>query len=624
MKNTKYVVRNTYYVPCLGLILLALCLLLAPGAAAQTGDYRLTLLYTSENHGAWEPWAPVANGPLVGGIARRASLVRQLRAQTPNLLLVDSGDIAQRSLLFTRYKGQEARDLYNAVGYDAVALGNHEFDYGPTVLLDNFVTGAQFSVLAANTDTSVEPRLAGKVRPYTVREVGGQKVGLIGVLHEHLATSVSPAFGVFSTDPVEAVRASVKALEAQGVTKIVVLSHLGTYSRRFGLPFDDVGLAEAVDGVDIIVGGHDETLLADSAGLPTYAPRPAGPSPTVVKSPGGAPVLLVNDWKWGAFLGRLDVTFDAQGVPTAWQGATLPVDDKLPDDPQVAAVYQRLSTALDEVRREVLGTVASDLPGERGDVRTREAALGNLVADAMLDATTADKTQVALMNGGGLRVSLRAGQVTYGDVLTVLPFGNSIYTLDLSGADLVKALENGVSALDPNNPAASGGRFPQVAGLRFTADVTRLVGQRVVGVEIGTVQAGFKPLDPAAVYRVATNDFMVSGGDGYEALTRGTKVEQTDILLAEAVANYLRAKGTLSPRVEGRITLTAGASAPAPALQATLAAPPTGVPPQPTLGPTPTPPTLPTTGSGGGWLVAAVALGLALLLLGLLARRART
>ena len=677
--KTKYSLRTAHYASFLAAVFLMVCLLLAPRAVAQTGDYRLTILHTSENHGAWEPWSPVANGQLIGGIARRATLVKQLRAQTPNVLLVDSGDISQRALLFTKYKGQEGRDLYNAVGYDAVALGNHEFDFGAKTLLDNFVTGAKFSILAANTDYSVEPGLNGKVQPYVVRDVGGQKVGLIGVMHEHLGTSVSPTWRVFSTDPVEAVRTSVKALEAQGVNKIVVLSHMGYSSRRSGLPFDDVGLAEAVDGVDVIVGGHDETLLADTASLPVYAPRPAGPNPSVVKSPNGAPVLIVNDWKWGGFLGRLDVTFDGQGVPTTWKGDTLLVDDRIVDDPEVAALYKGLSTAVDEVRKEIVGALTADLPGERVDVRAREAALGNLVADAMLDATAPDKTQVALMNGGGIRVSLRAGQVTYGDVLTVLPFGNSIYTADLKGADLAQALENGVSALDPNNPGASGGRFPQVGGLRFTADVTRPVGQRVTQVEIGNSQTGFKPFDPDAIYHVATNDFMITGGDGYETLTRGTNIKQTDILLAEAVANYLRAKGSVNPKVEGRITLTRGA-APAPADQVTPAATgtaaaplpspatattsPTGTPTvtvRPTLNPTflagatqtaavpltlaatltpnyattvaatarllnltPTPPALPPTGDAGGGFVWVIGLGLALLLLGLLTRRVRT
>ncbi len=541
------------------LVVLALVslIVLAPRSDAQgSADFPLTLLYTSENHGQWEPYAPVANAPTVGGIARRASLVKQLRAENPHTLLVDSGDISQRSLLFPKYQGQEGRDLYNAVGYDVVTLGNHEFDYGPKTLLDKFVTGANFDIVAANTDYSVEPGLTSKVKPYVMREVGGQKVGVVGVMHAYLATSVSPSFKVRSMDPYAAVKDAVQALEAQGVNKIVVLSHMGYDARKVGLGYDDLGLASAVDGIDVIVGGHDATVLGDPATLPSWIPKPSGPNPTVVQGPSGRPVLVVNDYQWGALLGRLDVTFDGDGVAKTWQDRSQVVSDKLSDDPTVASIYANLSTALEAVRKEIVGHSAADLPGERGDVRGGEAALGNLVADAMLAATAADHSQVALMNGGGIRVSLKAGDISRGDVLTVLPFGNSIITLDVKGTNLLAALENGVSQVSVDSPASGGGRFPQLAGLRFTADLSQPVGRRVQKVEVADGASGYQPLDPTKTYRVATNDFMAAGGDGYTALAQGTAPNKTDILLADAVAEYLKAKGNVSPKVEGRIVLT--------------------------------------------------------------------
>lgn len=625
----RYLTRLWLLFAIISLFVLSLA---APGVGAQASDYKLTVLHTSENHGAWEPWPAVANGPVVGGIARRATLVKQLRGQGGNFILVDSGDISQRSLLFAKFKGQEGRDFYNAVGYDAVALGNHEFDFGPKVLLDSFVTGAKFDILAANTDYSVEPGLTGKVKPYVVKDIGGQRVGVIGVMHAHLATSVSPAWRVFSTDPVEAVRSSVKALEGQGVNKIIVLSHVGYSSRRGGLSFDDIGIAEAVDGVDVIVGGHDETLLADAAKLPSFAPKPAGANPSVVKSPNGNPVLIVNNWKWGAFLGRLDVTFDGNGVAKTWNGDNIVVDDKIAEDTTVAGIYTQFAASVEEIRKEVVGQVARDLPGERVDVRAREAALGNLVADAMLDATTPDKTQIAMMNGGGIRVTLKGGTVTRGDVLTVLPFGNVIVSLDLSGAQVKEALENAVSGLNADNPGASAGKFAQVAGVRFSADVSKPIGQRVLSVEVGSAKDGYRPLDANATYRVATNDFMANGGDGYEVFTRGKKANNTDVLLADAVVSYLRGKGTVDPKVEGRITLGGQASAP-PAAQGTPGAggtPAVQATPRPDQVPTRVatavaPGSLPTTGaSGPAATVWWVTIGAAILLLGLLLLAIRT
>lgn len=636
--------------------LAALCLLGGwRPITAQGPDYRLTVLHVSENHGQWTP-VQIGNVSL-GGVARRATLINQIKAQVPNVLVLDPGDISQGSLLFNKFQGQEGRDLYNALGVDAVALGNHEFDFGPKVLLDRFVTGAQFDVLSANADFSVEPGLTGKVKPYVVKEVGGQKVGLVGVMHDYLAQSVSPAFRVRSTNPYEAVRAAVKDLQTQGVNKIIVLSHIGYDGRRFGQAFDDLGLAAEVDGIDMIVSGHTETRLGDPATFPQALGAPSGPFPTVVKGPGGAPVVITHAYKGGLLLARLDLVFDDKGVLTSWQGAPIPVDASLAEDLKVAGVLAGLNKAVDEIRAQVVGKVASDLPGERPDVRGREAALGNLVADAALAATASDKTQIALINGGGIRTSLKAGDVTYGDALTVLPFGNKIVDLNLTGWGLVSALENGLSDYSP--PGVFGGRFPQVAGLRFTADLSQKVGQRVQRVEIGNAQQGYTPLDPNGVYRVATNDFMASGGDGYTVLTQGGDVHQTDILLADALADYLRARGTVSPKVEGRITLTSGGAAPVPA-QAT-GSPVTPTPPSatPTLDPvsltatatgaaraatvlaatrTP-PPTLlaatrtpastpaplpPTGGSGGdGWLLGL--LGAALLAAGLvLALRRRT
>ena len=555
---------------------LVLLVAVAPAPGMAQSGAKLTILYTTENHGAWEPWE-VAPGVKVGGIARRATLIKQLKAQGGPVLTVDSGDIGQRALLFAQYKGREVRDLYNAVGYDAVAVGNHELDFGPTALLDNMVTGANFAVLSANADLSVEPRLKDQVKPYVVKDIGGQKIGLIGVMHDYLRTAVNPKWGVFSTDPVAATRAAVKELQGQGVNKIVVLSHIGTQGRQVGQRYDDIGLAEAVDGVDIIVGGHDETLLADPGKLPAWASRPAGPSPTVVKSPSGAPVLVVNGWKWGALLGKLDVTFDDQGVAQSWAGELLPVDDKLAEDAQVAGVYKTLAAAAEEVKKQIVGKATADFPGDRGDVRAKEAALGNLVADAMLEVTQQDNTQIAMMNGGGIRVTLKAGDISYGDVLTVLPFGNAIISMDLKGADVLAALENGVSAVTPDSPGGSGGRFAQVSGVRFNADLSKSVGQRVSNVEVGNAKTGYKPLDPNATYRVATNDFMAAGGDGYTAFAKGTAINPAQILLADALADTIRSRGTVSPVVEGRVNLT-GRPAPVPAGQTTAVAAPAATP----------------------------------------------
>ncbi len=246
--------------------------------------YTLTVMHTSENHGHWEPFTPLRQ-PTQGGIAKRAVLVDQIRAEAANSLLLDSGDVAQGTLFFTLYGGVAARDFYNQLGYDAVTLGNHEFDLGPEALAANFVNDAEFAVLSAIVDVSDEPALAGSIDAYVILEVGGEPIGLIGVMHNHLASSSSPGPNVLNTDPGPAVEKAVSELTAQGVNKIIVISHIGFEG--------DLELAGAVDGIDVIVSGHTATLLGDADVLPEFLGPPDGSYPTIVDQSDGVPTLAV-------------------------------------------------------------------------------------------------------------------------------------------------------------------------------------------------------------------------------------------------------------------------------------------------------------------------------------------
>jgi 5'-nucleotidase/UDP-sugar diphosphatase len=511
----------------------------AVGAGAQGGEYRLTIMHTSENHGHWEPYTQTIS---LGGIARRATLVKQIRAEGGNSLLVDAGDISQGTLYFIQHRYREGAAFYNALGYDATAIGNHEFDLGPKTFAENLVANASFPLIGTNLDFSGEPLLAGKIPSYVVKTVGGEKIGLLGFTTEDVTFNSSMGPTIRVKPRLDAAKAAIADLQQQGVNKIIALSHLG-------YP-EDLRLAAAVDGIDIIASGHTFTLLGDPAKLNKALGPPEGPYPTVVQSPNGNPVLIVHAFQWGALLGRLNVTFDAGGVPIKWDGDPIVVDSSIPADPGVEALRQTFAEPLTTARQTVIGKNAVDLDGQARTLRTQESALGNLVADAMLDATRADDAQVALMNGGGIRTSLKAGDITVGGVLEVLPFGNRLVQMNLKGPDLLAALENGVSLV-----SEGAGRFPQVAGLRFAYDMSRPAGQRVTGVEIGTFGSGFQPLDPSATYRVVVNDFMAGGGDGYESLKLGMNVRGGDVPLDNALMDYIRARGTIEAHVEGRIVV---------------------------------------------------------------------
>jgi 5'-nucleotidase/UDP-sugar diphosphatase len=502
--------------------------------------YSLTILHTSENHGHWE--ATEISKVSQGGIARRAALVKKLRAETPNSLLLDSGDISQGTLYYTLYRGAEGRDLYNLLDYDAVVPGNHDFDPGPKLMAENFLSGAQFSIVAANMDFSREPLLAGRIPATVIKNVGGEKVGIFGLVTDEVVVTSSPGPNVTMKDTIQSARQAVAEFKRQGVNKVILLSHLG-------FPADQE-LAAKVGEIDIIISGHTDTLMGDSTRLDPSLGKPVSPYPAVVNSPEGGQTLIVHAFTWGRLLGRLNVTFNNRGEIVGWNGEPILVDNNITDDPATA---QKLSE-LDPGGEQPFARTAVNLEGRRAMVRNQETNLGNLTADAVLWSTSKDKTKIALVNGGGIRASIPAGDISKSQVLEALPFGNMLVQFDLSGADVIAALENGISTIEAD-PEKSGGRFLQIAGAKFNADLKKPAGSRVTEVLIGSTPSGYSPLDISATYRIVTLDFMFSGGDGYAMFKNGQNVRGGDVPEEQAVMDYLTEYSPVSPKVEGRITL---------------------------------------------------------------------
>lgn len=516
-------------------------------AGAQGGSFDVTVLHTNDVHARIDQFDKrgntcdedeLAENECFGGVARRQTVVNQVRAEGGNVVLLDAGDQFQGTLFYNQYKGGAAQEMMNTLGYNAMAIGNHEFDDGPGTLA-SFIRGVNFPVLSANIDASAEPELAGLIKPYTVLEVGGEKVGVVGYTTEDTAILSSPGPNV-KFNPIEpAVQAAVDELAAQGVNKIIAVSHAG-FSK-------DREVASAVTGLDVIVAGHTNTFLSNTD------EDAEGPYPVVVNAPDGNPVLLVSDFTWGKYLGRLDVTFDAGGVVTAYSGEPILLDSSVAQDPDVQARVDALAAPLNELKSRVIGSAAVDLDGERASCRFGECTMGNLITDAMLWQTRSEGTQIAIQNGGGIRASIAAGNVTVGDVLTVLPFGNLISTFELTGAEVVQALENGVSRAE--NPENEGtGRFPQVAGLRYSWNPNQPEGSRIVSVEVRNADGSYSPIDLSATYKVASNDFMRNGGDGYEVFVTAKNPYDFGAALDEAVQAYIAANSPVSAQLEGRIT----------------------------------------------------------------------
>jgi 5'-nucleotidase len=540
MTQGDFIMRKHLLVPSM-LLLLSLLVMFLPQVGLAQGTFSLTILHTNDTHSHLEEFDNYGGScdedeTCYGGVARRNYQINMIREGGGNVLLVDGGDAFQGTLYFNEYHGVANLHFMNHLGYQGMAVGNHEFDLGPDPL-GHFASYANFPVLSANLDVSSEPALAGLVQPYTTVNVGGETIGLIGLTTEDVTIISNIGSNVKVKDPTSSAQEAVAALQAQGVNKIVLLSHMG-----YG---PDNALATTVAGIDVVVGGHSHTLLGTMAGA-------EGPYPNAITSPAGEPVLVVQAGSWGEYLGRLDVTFDTNGVITGYGGEPILLDNSIPKDAEVEeALMTQFAPALDALKSTVVGQTSVDLDGERNHVRGQETNLGNLVCDAMLWATRSDNTQVCLTNGGGIRASVGAGDVTMGDVLSVHPFGNTLVDLDLTGAQIIEALENGVSEVEEGS-----GRFSQVGGMRYTFNPDLPSGSRIILVEV-MMGDGYQTLDPNKSYRLVTNNFLFGGGDGYSVFEQGTGVYETGVVLSDAIGDYIKAFSPVSPQAEGRINMTA-------------------------------------------------------------------
>ncbi|WP_207461726.1 bifunctional metallophosphatase/5'-nucleotidase [Azospirillum sp. SYSU D00513] len=524
-------------------------LLVAAVAALSTGsgiavaqEFGLRILHVNDVHGRYDQTSAsgsyctpksLAEGKCVGGAARLATRLAALR--TGNALFLDAGDQFQGTLFYTVHKQAAPLAILSLLKPDAQTLGNHEFDDGPPVLA-RYLDGVSWPVLGANVGTGGEPLLRGRIPPSAVVTRGGERIGIVGLTTAETPLTSTPGPTLSFAEEAASLQAAVDALRAQGIDKIVALTHVG-YS-------NDRTLAAAVEGVDVFVGGHSHTLLSNSD------PKAAGPYPHVARSRTGEPVLVVQAGAYGTHLGRLEVTFDGRGVLTGWSGDTELLANAVPMDPAVQAEVERLGRPLEALRGEPVGESRVEL--SNAACRREECPLGNLIADAMLWAMREQGGQVAIQNGGGIRSGIPAGTVTLGHVLEVLPFSNTVAWADLTGEDLWQELENGVSrAQDPNDSGS--GRFPQVAGMRYAFDPKRPAGERILSVEIHDAAGGYAPLDRAKRYRVVTNNFVRQGGDAYARLAKAETSYDFGPNLEAVTAEHIRRAGPLAPVAEGRV-----------------------------------------------------------------------
>ena len=505
---------------------LALPLLVLASLGFAQKPITITVLHTNDMHAHVEP-SSIQRKPF-GGYARQATLIRKFRATDPNVVVLNGGDTFQGTIYFNVYEGIADVAFMNAVGYQAMAVGNHEFDKGPAAL-GAFIKQAKFPVLAANLDVSAEPALKGLVKPSTVIEVGGQKLGIVGAITPETPSISSPGENVKFLDLKTSVQAAVDALVAQGINKIGLVSHVGYGGEK--------QLAREIKGLDFIVGGHSHTLLGKDIS-PNF-PDSSGPYPTVVDNPSGAKCLVVSAWDWGKVLGRMKLHFDAEGRISSWtDAAPIPVDETVAEDLDIASMIAAFRKPIEARKSEVVGKTDTGLTrdSERGYF---DSPMANVIADAMLEATKSQGAVAAFTNAGGVRASIEAGPITYDAAISVTPFGNTLVIIDLTGAELKAALEHGA--------ANGGGLLLPSEGTSYAVDSDAPNGSKVSGVRIGG-----EPLDLSKTYRVCINSFTVAGGDAHETLKNapGRRVD-TGFVDIDALIAYYKANNPLN-REPGR------------------------------------------------------------------------
>lgn len=515
-------------------------------AAVQAQAFTLHVLHVNDVHSRIESINAFdstcsaedeAAGACFGGVARIKAAVDALRGELEaageNVIVLDAGDQFAGSLFFTTFAGAAEVEFMNAIGVDAMMLGNHEFDLGPGPLAD-FIEAAEFPVIFGNVDAAGDNRLGPLARGPVILEVGGERVGIVGALTTDTAEISSPGPTIGFREVDAALAEAVAALQAEGVEHIIALTHQGD------LP--DFATAAAVPGIDAIVGGHSHVLFSNAIEGATH------PYPVMVAGPEGREVPVVQAGAYSKYLGHLVLTFDENGVVAEASGDTMLLDVSVTPDPEVLARIAEMGAPIEALKSQLVAEVGADIDGGRETCRSGECQMGNLVAEAMLDRVKGQGVTIALQNGGGLRASIAAGAVTKGDVLSVLPFQNTLATFSIAGSGIVAALENGLSQVEEG-----AGRFPQVAGLTLTWDPAAPPGERVREVNVRDGEA-WSPIDPAETYTVATNNFMRAGGDGYAVLRdEATNAYDFGPGMDDVLADYLVAHPGYVPFTDGRI-----------------------------------------------------------------------
>jgi 5'-nucleotidase/UDP-sugar diphosphatase len=482
---------------------------------------------------------------LAGGYPRVAKKIKAFAADSDNPLLLNAGDALEGTLYYTLFGGDADASMMNAVAWDAFVLGNHEFDDGDRHLAD-FLDQLDVPVVAANVLPDTNDVLYGKWTPYRILMIGGEPVGVIGIVVKKATEESSrPSSKVAFSDEIETAQKYVDLLRSKGINKIILLSHYG-YA-------NDVDLAARVEGVDLIIGGHSHTLMGDFSDLGLEA---VAPYPVRTTSKNGEPVCIAQAWAYAKIVGRLDVSFSKEGIVTSCSGtpvlvigdsferknaegrytevnkterakilkviansANIEIVDKAE---RVEAALDRYKSQVDRKKLNVIGGAATDLRhirvpehdylGNRGSDLPLGSEIAPVVARAFYDRLPL--SDACILNAGDVRTNLEAGKITIDTAYTLLPFSDTLYTLKMKGSEIAQVLEDALFYY--HDGGGSTGSFPYAFGLRYDVDMTRPPNRRIRNLQIRRRENGtWSDISDDTFYTVATLDYLASGKDGY-------------------------------------------------------------------------------------------------------------
>ncbi len=511
----------------------------------------------------------------IGGMARAVNKIKQLAAENRNHLILNGGDTVQGTLYYTLFRGEATAKMLNLVDWDAIVLGNHEFDDGDDNLA-NYIDLLNSEVVAANVKPAAGNILENKWQPYLIKTINGKKVGIIGIdVRKKTEESSNPSDEITFLDEIPTVQTYANILQDKGIDRIILLSHYGLSN--------DIELARQVSGIDVIIGGDSHSLMGDFSAFDLSSQNQQYPVMETSKT--GEPVCIAQAWDYSKVVGSLDVDFDKNGVLTGCQGRAVlmlggsfqrkndngdkvdVVDEELEQiiatinqhdnveivnkDEVALATLTSYKNKVDDLKNEVIGKAGEKLshlriPGEDylGNIGTdfpKGSEIAPIVAKSFYQLS--NRADACIQNAGGVRINVEAGDITYDTAYTLLPFANTLFEIEMKGSEIKQVLEDAIYNFYDNG--GSTGSFPYAYGLRYDIDMSAPAYQRVKNLEIKDRESGnWANIDNDTMYVIVTNSYIAGGKDGYTTFKtvqdeRGPGVD-TYLDYAMSFVNYVK------------------------------------------------------------------------------------